>query len=152
MYTYTIDPWTTWRLSPKSVYILHLTLQICLLFLWIRGPISPHSALDSVQFSSVAQSCPTPFNPMNHSTPGLPVHHQLPEFTQTHVHRVSDAITYCSINCWKKFAYKWTQTIRIHITSTYFILFKWYKYFIMIFIYFICKMGIITILLWKLSI
>ena len=46
----------------------------------------------SVQFSSVAQSCPTPCDPMNHSTPGLPIHHQLPEFTQTHVHRVSDAI------------------------------------------------------------
>ena len=45
-----------------------------------------------VQFSSVAQSCPTLCNPMNHSTPGLPVHHQLPEFTQTHVHWVSDAI------------------------------------------------------------
>ena len=44
----------------------------------------------SVQFSSVAQLCPTLCNPMNHSTPGLPVHHQLPEFTQTHVHRVSD--------------------------------------------------------------
>ena len=50
------------------------------------GPIS------SVQFSSVAQSCPTLCDPMNHSTPGLPVHHQLPEFTQIHVHRVSDAI------------------------------------------------------------
>ena len=46
----------------------------------------------SVQFSSVAQSCPTLCNPINRSTPGLPVHHQLPEFTQTHVHRVSDAI------------------------------------------------------------
>ena len=46
----------------------------------------------SVQFSSAAQSCPTLFNPMNHSTPGLPVHYQLPEFTQTHAHRVSDAI------------------------------------------------------------
>ena len=44
------------------------------------------------QFSSVAQSCPTLCDPMNHSTPGLPVHHQLPEFTQTHVHWVSDAI------------------------------------------------------------
>ena len=42
--------------------------------------------------SSVAQSCPTLCDPMNRSTPGLPVHHQLPEFTQTHVHRVSDAI------------------------------------------------------------
>ena len=46
----------------------------------------------SVQFSSVTQSCLTLCNPMNHSTPGLPVHHQLLEFTQTHVHRVSDAI------------------------------------------------------------
>ena len=44
------------------------------------GPIS------SVQFSSVTQSCPTLCNPMNHSTPGLPVYHQLPEFTQTQVH------------------------------------------------------------------
>jgi len=46
----------------------------------------------SVQFSSVAQSCPTLCDPMNCSTPGLPVHHQLPEFTQTHVHRIGDAI------------------------------------------------------------
>ena len=50
------------------------------------------SIVSSVQFSSVAQSCPTLCNPMNCSTPGLPVHHQLPEFTQTHIHRVSDAI------------------------------------------------------------
>ena len=42
--------------------------------------------------SSVAQSCPTLCDPMNRSTPGLPVHHQLPEFTQTHVHWVSDGI------------------------------------------------------------
>ena len=46
----------------------------------------------SVQFSSVAQSCPTLCNPINRSTPGLPVHHQLPEFTQIHVHWVSDPI------------------------------------------------------------
>ena len=44
------------------------------------------------QFSSVAQSCPTLCNPMNCSTPGLPVHHQLPEFTQTHMRWVGDAI------------------------------------------------------------
>ena len=53
------------------------------------------SILRTDQFSSVssvAQSCPTLCDPMNHSTPGLPVHHQLPEFTQTHGHRVSDAI------------------------------------------------------------
>ena len=44
------------------------------------------------QFSSIAQSCPTLCNPMNRSMPGLPVHHQLLEFTQTHVHRVGNAI------------------------------------------------------------
>ena len=49
-------------------------------------------AISSVQFSSVTQSSPTLCDPMNRSTPGLPVHHQLPEFTETHVHRVSDAI------------------------------------------------------------
>ena len=46
----------------------------------------------NIQFSSVAQSCLTLCDPMNSSTPGLPVHHQLPEFTQTHIHRVSAAI------------------------------------------------------------
>ena len=58
-----------------------------IVFLW-----SLRSKLYLFQFSSVAQSCPTLCNPMNRSTPGLPVHHQLPEFTETHVHRVSDAI------------------------------------------------------------
>ena len=55
---------------------------------------SPHICtwFSSVRFSSVAQSCLTLCDPMNHSTPGLPVHHQLPEFTQTHVHWVGDAI------------------------------------------------------------
>ena len=46
----------------------------------------------SVEFSSVAQSCLTLCDPMNRSTPGLPVHHHLPEFTQTHIHRVGYAI------------------------------------------------------------
>ena len=46
----------------------------------------------SVQFSLVAQLCPTLCNPMNRSTPDLPVHHQLPEFTQTHIHQDGDAI------------------------------------------------------------
>ena len=53
---------------------------------------TPTPVCPSLQFSSVAQSCPTLFDPMNHSMPGLPVHHQLSEFTQIHVHRVSDAI------------------------------------------------------------
>ena len=52
----------------------------------------PFLSFSSVQFISVAQSCPTLCNPMNRSTPGLPVHHQLREFTQTHVHWVRDAI------------------------------------------------------------
>ena len=49
-------------------------------------------SIASVQFSSVTQSCPTLCNPMNCSTPDLPVHHKLPELTQTHVHQVGDAI------------------------------------------------------------
>ena len=58
----------------------------------VKLPTSAGSWKKQVQFSSVTQSCPTLCNPMNHSTPGLPVHHQLPEFTQIHIHRVSDAI------------------------------------------------------------
>ena len=54
--------------------------------------INLHPFHSSVQFSSFAQSCPTLCNPMNRSMPGLPVHHRLPEFTQTHAHRVRDAI------------------------------------------------------------
>ena len=58
---------------------------------WLtRGRL--YVTISSVQFSSVTQSCPTLCDSMNHSTPGLPVHHQLLEFTQTHVHRVSDTI------------------------------------------------------------
>ena len=53
--------------------------------------LSTHTHI-SVQFSSVAQSCPTLCDPTNRSMPGLPVHHQLPELTQTHAHRVGDAI------------------------------------------------------------
>ena len=56
---------------------------------YIRNPFFKYH---SVQCSSVAQSYPTLCDPMNHKTPGLSVHYQLPEFTQTHVHRVGDAI------------------------------------------------------------
>ena len=59
--------------------------------LWGRTELDM-TEVTSVQFSSVAQLCPTLCDPMNRSTPGLPVHHQLPEFTKTHVHWVSDAI------------------------------------------------------------
>ena len=59
----------------------------------VQGPqIMLHSHFSSVQFSSVTQSCLTLCDPMNRSTPGFPVHHQLLEFTQTHVHRLGDAI------------------------------------------------------------
>ena len=63
-------------------YKLNLSFSEFLLTFWLL----------LVQFSSVAQLCPTLWDPMNRGTPGLPVHHQLPEFTQTHVHWVSDAI------------------------------------------------------------
>ena len=48
--------------------------------------LPPPPPQQCIQFSSIAQSCPTLCDPMNHSMPGLPVHHQIPEFTQTHVH------------------------------------------------------------------
>ena len=69
------------------------TKHACLLVFYESVRIKIFNLMfSSVQYSSVAQSCPTLCNPMNRSTPGLPVHHQLPEFTQTHVHGVSDAI------------------------------------------------------------
>ena len=62
------------------------------MILYIENPKDSIRKFSSVQFSSVAQSCPTLCEPMNRSTPGLLVQHQLPEFTQTHVHCVADAI------------------------------------------------------------
>ena len=59
---------------------------------WLRDGHATRQDVSSVQFSSVAQSCLTLCDTMICSTPGLPVHHQLPDFTQTHVHRVGDAI------------------------------------------------------------
>ena len=61
---------------------------------WILYQWAPWESQNcsSVQFSLVTQLCPTLCNPMNCSTPGLPVHHQLPELTQTHAHCVADAI------------------------------------------------------------
>ena len=62
--------------------------------LWTRALswFSSENGGQGVQFSSVAQSCPIFCDPMNCSRPGLSVHHQLPDITQTHVHRISDAI------------------------------------------------------------
>ena len=89
-----------WGLAPQSLCCskVNCILLLLLLFcncsgsIYILG-INPFSdILFTVQFSSVAQSCPTLCNPMNRSTPGLHVYHQLPEFIQIHVHQVSDAI------------------------------------------------------------
>ena len=86
----------------------HVLLNILTEYIKVGGPLfcvylyfSEFAIVIQVQFSSVqllshvpffAQSCPILCDPMNRSTPGLPVHHQLPEFTQTHVHPVSDAL------------------------------------------------------------
>ena len=78
----------TFQLVFLGFGMLHLKENTFLHFALSRAPI--RHILDQIR--SVAQLCPTLCNPMNRSTPGLPVHHQLPEFTQTHVHRVSDAI------------------------------------------------------------
>ena len=64
--------------------------MIFFLFLKILPPV--YASVMLYSFSSVAESCPTLCDPMNHSTPSLPVHHQLPESTQTHVHRVGNVM------------------------------------------------------------
>ena len=92
----------TWRSTDRKMNYATLILYINKKIFWSletdvgyyprekrRQDSSKHQ---SVQFSSVAQSCPTLCDPMNCNTQGLPVHHQLPEFTHTHVHRVGDAI------------------------------------------------------------
>ena len=66
----------------KFIYRIH----------FLKGVMKSENQFSWVQLSSVTQSCPTLCHPMNHSTPGLPIHHQLPEFIQTHVHWVNDAI------------------------------------------------------------
>ena len=80
----------------KLDHFLYMVLLPSLHCLNHERPVNRNKVLGqgirSDQIRSVAQSCLTLCNPMNRSTPGLPVHHQLPEFTQTHVHRVSDAI------------------------------------------------------------
>ena len=108
---------TVWTFGGKVMSLLFDTLSRFViailprskhhLILWLQSPsalilqpkkiksvtISTFSPLLSVtQFGSLAKSCPTLCDPMNRSTPGLPVHHHLLEFTQTHVYRVRDAI------------------------------------------------------------
>ena len=75
-----------WNYKLFQVYSLLSLSQSC------NQLVLQRTILPFIQFSSVAQSCLTLCNPMDCSTPGLPVHHQLTEFTQTHVHQVSDAI------------------------------------------------------------
>ena len=78
-------------LFPSNSLIHPLHVCVCM---WMHTHTYTHTTFcTSVQFSSVAQSCLTLCDPMNCSMPGLPVHHQLPEFTQTHIHWVSDAIS-----------------------------------------------------------
>ena len=105
-----IHPWfscrhdlgTSFALSLTPTINPHLPLPYCT-FKWDKNPNTfsvcifiiyalLYTIYVLLKFSSVAQSCPTLCDPMNCSPPGLPVHHQLPEFTQTHVHRVRDAI------------------------------------------------------------
>ena len=95
-----------WHNEPAIHIYVCVCVCVCIYIyifppLWASSHSGQHKALSRVpcalqyiliQFSSVAQLCPTLCNPMNCSTPGLPVHHQLPESTQTHVHRVDDAI------------------------------------------------------------
>ena len=85
-YKATQNKWVMMKISDKTLYTGEgngKPLQYSFL---------ENATNSSVQFSSVAQSCLTLCDPMNCSTPGLPVHHELPEFTQTHVHQVGDAI------------------------------------------------------------
>ena len=79
-----------WRIYGPIFWVYLHGISFCFLLSWSCNSSLLESS--SVQFSSVAQSCPTLCDPMNCRTPGLPVLHQLPEFTQTHVHRVGNAI------------------------------------------------------------
>ena len=82
------------NISRSNIYYVWESafFQLCLLSYFPTFDLYHLSEFSVHQFSSVAQSCLTLCDPMNCSTPGLPVHHQLLEFTQTHVHWVSDAI------------------------------------------------------------
>ena len=88
IFVYGIRKWS-------SLIYLHTTVLFSNIT-YCRSSLSPHCIsllpFSSVQFTSVTQSCPTLCHPMDYSTLGLPVHHQLLEFTQTHVHWVTDAI------------------------------------------------------------
>ena len=78
-----------WGPSFSSVFLYSLSYLYRSIYIYVERERKIHV---SVQFSLVAQSCPTLSDPMHCSTPGFSVHHQLPELVQTHVHRVGDAI------------------------------------------------------------
>ena len=88
--------------TPELIFSSHISIQKCLMWSLILQPeilnennkqnLFPIECISSVQFNSVTQSCLALCDPRDCSMPGLPVHHQLPEFTQTHVHWVRDAI------------------------------------------------------------
>ena len=102
---------------PAPYYMLTVFLSavsfsvcMCLCLQLVHSISAPHF---HIQFSSVAQSCPTLCDPMNRSTPGLPVHHQLPEFTQTHICRFNWIL---SISPWmSKSSYPWPYTSNLLI-------------------------------------
>ena len=77
----------------NSIYMFQLSISTCFLCSTFSILFSPFASVCVYfKFSSGAQLCPTLCDPMNCSTSSLPVHHQLPEFTQTHMHRVGNAI------------------------------------------------------------
>ena len=93
---------------------------------WTQLSSSTYTRI-SVQFNSVAQSCPTHCNPMDFSTPGFPGHHQLLELAQTHVHRVSDAIQHLILCCPLLLMPSFSPSIRVFsIEST--LRIRWPKY------------------------
>ena len=86
-------PWRT-EDNGERQFLSHAKPSSLRMFLnaYITGAIFLLQLVEVLQFSSVTQLCPILCDPMDRSTPGLPVHHQLLQFTQTHVHRVGDAI------------------------------------------------------------
>ena len=83
---------TTEQLNWTELSLCLLLFLLCWLFPQLHSLLHPLIWSLCLQFSSTTQSCPTLWNSMDCSTSGLPVHHQVPEFTQTHAHWVNDAI------------------------------------------------------------
>ena len=119
-------PWTAAYWAPLSSIISRVCLNSCPLRKWhcliISSSAIPFSfCLQSFPFSSIAQSCPTHCNSMD-CRPGFPIHHQLLELTQTHVHRVSDAIqpphpVVLVSSCLQSFPASWSFPVSQFFTS-----------------------------------